>query len=93
MKYIFCHVLKCSNVYLVFKDINSVAHNVYYNQNKTYKQEFENIPLGLNVELIAVSVINNKIFVYKSKFITGEKIKETIDFKEISEKEFAKMFE
>lgn len=85
--------LICSNVYLVFKDINSVAHNVYYNQNKTYKQEFENIPLGLNVELIAVSVINNKIFVYKSKFITGEKIKETIDFKEISEKEFAKMFE
>lgn len=87
--------LICSNVYLVFKDINSVAHNVYYDENKKYKdeQEFDNIPLGLNVELIAVSVINNKIFVYKSEFITGKSSKEVINFKETNEKEFAKLFE
>lgn len=85
--------LICSNVYLVFRDINSVVHNIYFNKNKNYKQEFDNIPLGLNVELIAVSVINNKIFVYKSEFITGKNLKETIDLKETNEKAFAKLFE
>jgi hypothetical protein len=85
--------LICSNVYLVFNDINSVAHNVYYFEDKNYKQEFDNVPIGLHVELIAVSVINNKIFVYKSEFITGKSSKEIINFKETNEKEFAKLFE
>jgi hypothetical protein len=80
-----------SNIYLVFRDINSVLQNRYFSEDKNYKQEFDNIPVGENVELIAVSMKDEKKFVYKTKFKVEKNKKQTIILKETNEQEFAEL--
>lgn len=80
-----------SNIYLVFRDINSVMHKSFFIDDKNYKQEFDKVPIGENVELIAVSIKNEKKFVYKSKFKVEKNKKQTIILKEANEQEFAEL--
>ena len=75
----------------MFRDINSVLQNRYFSEDKNYKQEFDNIPVGENVELIAVSIKDEKKFVYKTKFKVEKNKKQTIILKETNEQEFAEL--
>lgn len=72
--------------------INSILQNIYFSEDKNYKPEFNNIPVGENVELIAVSMKNQKKFVYKTKFKIEKNKKQTIILRETNEKEFAELF-
>ena len=50
------------NVYLVFKDIKSVMQSTYYfYDNKTEKNNFDNIPVGTTVQFLAVCYQHEKI--------------------------------
>jgi hypothetical protein len=67
-----------ANVYLVFKDINSVMQNVYFSfDSKEFNSGFEDVPVGAKTQLIAFSVKNGKAYTYKSNLVT--KVNETIN--------------
>ena len=77
-----------ANIYLVFKDINSVIQAYYYADNLP---QFENIPVGYKVRLIAYTVKNEKVFAYSTDLTIAKGQKLNLDLKEITEKDFKKL--
>lgn len=83
-----------ANVYLVFKDINSVMQSGYFSfRDKEYNSGFQNIPVGAKTQLIAFTIKNGKTYAYKSDLII--KANETVQLtvKETSQDQIAKLFE
>jgi len=81
------------NVYLIFKDIKSVLGSNYYAYNdKIEKGDFNNIPIGMTVKVLAVCYQHQKIFatLTDSMKIT-EKHNEKLLLKEINETDFDKL--
>lgn len=85
--------IKSANIYLIFKDINSVVQEYYFDENKKNANiTFQNIPVGANVKIIAYTLKDNKIFAH----CTSMKIKEnetvTLPMNELNEKDFKNLF-
>lgn len=92
LHYAFNDSIKAANVYLVFKDINSVMHNIFGFYD-IYDRTFSNIPVGARTKLIAVTVKNGKTYTYKSDLTikTNEKIQ--LNLKETTAEDVAKLFQ
>ena len=77
-----------ANVYLIFKDINSVIQAYYYSDKSP---QFENMPVGYKARLIAYTVKNEKVFAYSTDLtiINGQKL--AMPLKEVSDKDFKKL--
>ena len=56
--------VKYANVYLIFKDINSVIQADFYSDKSP---QFDNLPIGYKTKIIAYTVKNEKIFAYRSE--------------------------
>lgn len=77
-----------ANVYLVFKDINSVIQAVYYSDKSP---QFENIPVGYKARLIAYTVKDEKVFAYSTDLTVTKRQNLTLNLKEINDKDFKKL--
>lgn len=81
--------INTSNIYLIFKDINSVMQTYYINDNeKTNNNVFKNIPKGANVRLVAYTLKENKIFTCSSNMTIKENETLTLAMKETSDNDF-----
>lgn len=80
--------VKNANVYLVFKDINSVIQAYYYSDKSP---QFENIPIGYKARLIAYTVKDEKVFAYSTALTITKGQKLTLNLKEINDKDFKKL--
>ena len=80
--------IKSANVYLVFKDINSVIQGYFYSDKSP---QFDNLPIGYKTRLIAYTIKNEKVFAYSNDLIVTKGQKLTLNLKEISEKDFKKL--
>ncbi|MBK9485177.1 MAG: hypothetical protein IPO01_08150 [Chitinophagaceae bacterium] len=80
--------VKNANVYLVFKDINSVIQAYYYSDKSP---QFENIPIGYKARLIAYTVKDEKVFAYSTGLTITKGQKLTLNLKEINDKDFKKL--
>ena len=82
-----------ANVYLVFKDINSVMTESYFTiENKKYNSAFIDIPVGAKTQLIAFSVKNGKIYSYKSDLIITKNQTINLTLTETNEDQIGKLF-
>lgn len=83
-----------ANVYLIFKDINSIIENSYFSfKGKTFNSSFDDIPVDSKVKLIAFSQKNGQLYSYVSEFTITKNLKVKIDMRETSDKEFMRIFE
>ncbi len=80
--------IKNANVYLVFKDINSVIQ-AYNDSDKSL--QFENLPIGYKTRLIAYTIKNEKVFAYSTDLTIAKRQKMNLDLKEITEQDFKKL--
>ncbi len=83
-----------ANIYLVFKDINSVMQTCYFNfADREFNSGFQNIPIGAKTQLIAFSIKNGKTYTYKSELTL--KANETIQLtlKETEQSQVDKLFQ
>ncbi|MDB5279242.1 MAG: hypothetical protein JWR61_4197 [Ferruginibacter sp.] len=80
--------VKNANVYLVFKDINSVIQASYYSDKSP---QFENMPIGYKARLIAYTVKDEKVFAYSTDLTITKGQKITLHLKEINDKDFKKL--
>ena len=80
--------VKNANVYLVFKDINSVIQAYYYSDKSP---QFENMPVGYRARLIAYTVKDEKIFAYSTDLTITKGQKLTLNLNEINDKDFKKL--
>lgn len=83
-----------ANIYLVFKDINSVMQTSYFSfADKEFNSGFQNIPIGAKTQLIAFSIKNGKTYTYKADLIL--KANETIQLtlKETDQTQIDKLFQ
>ena len=80
--------VKNANVYLVFKDINSVIQSYYYSAKLP---PFENLPVGYKAKLIAYTVKDEKVFAYSKDLTITKGLKLILNLKEINDKEFKKL--
>jgi hypothetical protein len=80
--------IKNANVYLVFKDINSVIQAYYYSDKSP---QFENMPVGYRARLIAYTVKDEKVFAYSTDLTITKGQKLTLNLKEINDKDFKKL--
>lgn len=85
--------ITASNIYLIFKDINSLMQNTYYSGDGNSESQFTTIPEGSNVELIAVSIKEDKKYSFRTtlKIKKGEKV--NIVLKETNDKDFEQLFQ
>jgi hypothetical protein len=83
------------NVYLIFKEINSVIQSSYsFYDNKIEKEDFDNIPVGMKVEFLAVCYQKGKIFATLTNETTVmNNHNEQLLLKEMSEKDFDKLLQ
>jgi len=77
-----------ANVYLVFKEINSVIQAYYYSDKSP---QFENMPIGYKARLIAYTVKDEKVFAYSTDLTITKGQKLTLNLKETSDKDFKKL--
>ncbi len=80
--------VKSANIYLIFKDINSVTQGYFYSDKSP---QFGNLPVGYKTKLIAYTVKNEKVFAYSNDLTVTKGQKLTLDLKEITEKDFKKL--
>ncbi|MEO6721507.1 MAG: hypothetical protein ABIN67_14155 [Ferruginibacter sp.] len=80
--------IKNANVYLVFKDINSVIQAYYYSDKSP---QFGNMPVGYKARLIAYTVKDEKVFAYSTDLTITKGQNLTLNLKEISDKDFKKL--
>ena len=82
-----------ANMYLVFKDINSVTYSSYFSYNGQVNSDgFRNIPVGYKVRLIAFALKDEKIRSSSVDLIVGNMQILTLKMKETSKTEFEKLF-
>jgi hypothetical protein len=81
------------NVYLIFKDIKSIMSSSYCSfENKIEKDDFDNIPIGMNIRFFAVSYQHGKIFAVLTKPISiKDNHNEKLSLKEMNENAFDKL--
>lgn len=85
--------IKTANIYLIFKDINSVLQNYYINSNgKEPSITFHNVPLDAKVKLIAYTLKDNKIFACSSKMTIKDNQAISIALNETNETDFKRLF-
>ncbi|HRO74988.1 MAG TPA: hypothetical protein PLP27_02435 [Crocinitomicaceae bacterium] len=89
--YTFNDSIGIANVYLVFKDINSIMNNCYYSSFE--KKSFNDIPIDAKTQLIAVAVKNGKTYTYKSDLTIKANEKIQINLKETTAEDVAKLFQ
>jgi hypothetical protein len=78
-----------ANVYLVFKDINSVIQQYYYNGTaKNSSVKFEGLPVGYKTRLIAYTVKDEKAYAFASDVTIGKNQKVEIAFTPVTDQEF-----
>lgn len=78
-----------ANVYLVFKDINSVIQQYYYQGTaKDNTVKFEGLPVGYKTRLLAYTVKDEKAYAFASDVTISENQKLDIAFKQVTEREF-----
>ena len=83
-----------ANVYLVFKNINSIMQSSYFSFGDIlYNSGFENIPLGEKTQLIALSIKNGKTYSYKSELLIKSNETIQLKLKETSQDQLGKLFE
>jgi hypothetical protein len=80
--------IKNANVYLIFKDINSVIHSNYFSDKLL---QFENVPRGYKVRLVAYTVKDERVFAYSTEFTITKGLKLTLSLEETSENDFRKL--
>jgi len=81
--------ISTANIYLIFKDINSVMQTYFINDNeKIANNTFKNIPTGSNVRLIAYTLKEDKIFTYSSNMTIKENETFTLALKETNGNDF-----
>ena len=81
-----------ANVYLVFKDINSVVQEYYYQSTSNDNfVKFQGLPVGYKVKLIAYTVKEEKAYAFTSDVTISKNQKLEIDFKLMTEQEFKKL--
>jgi hypothetical protein len=81
-----------ANIYLVFKDINSVTQQYYYNGTaKDNSVKFEGLPVGYKTRLIAYTVKDEKAYAFASDVTISKNQKVDIAFKRVTEQEFKNM--
>lgn len=84
--------INSANIYLVFKDINSVMQTYYFTYNgKTRNEGFTDIPVGSKVRLVAYSIKDEKVLSYASDIIIKDKQTMTLALKETSDDELKKL--
>lgn len=82
-----------ANVYLVFKDINSVMTESYFTiENKKYNTAFIDIPIGAKTQVIAFSVKDGKTYSYKSDLIITKNQTINLTLTETNEEQISKLF-
>jgi len=86
--------IKTANIYLIFRDINSVMQEYYIDVNEKKKTNitFQNIPIGANVKLIAYTLKDNKIFTYSSNMTIKQNETLSLPMNETNEKDFKNLF-
>lgn len=85
--------VKTANIYLIFRDINSVMQEYYFDENKKNTNiTFNNIPVGANVKIISYTLKDNKIFTYSSNMIIKENETVSLPMNESNEKDFKNLF-
>ena len=78
-----------ANVYLVFKDINSVTQQYYYKGTaKDNSVKFEGLPVGYKTRLIAYTVKDEKAYVFASDVTISKNQKLDVAFIPVTEQEF-----
>lgn len=77
--------IKNANVFLVFKNINSVMQANFYSDKSS---QFENIPVGYKARLIAYTIKHEKVFAYSTELTITKGQKLTLNLKEINENDF-----
>lgn len=84
--------ISSANIYLVFKDINSVMQSYYFSSNeKTYNEGFSNIPVGYKVRLVAYTIKDEKVLSFASDITVKDKQTLTLTMKETSDVELKKL--
>ena len=82
-----------ANVYLVFKDINSLMQSQYFSfADKEYNSGFQNIPVGSKARLIAISLRNGKTYSFQSAFSIKPNQRIEISLVETSENKIGELF-
>lgn len=81
--------INTANIYLIFKDINSVMQTYYVNENgKENNNIFKDIPKDSKVRILAYTLKENKIFSFSSDIAIKENEILTLAMKETSEVDF-----
>jgi hypothetical protein len=84
----------CVNVYLVFKDMNSLMQDSYFKSDDNYfYRGFLNIPTGAKTKLIAFSVKNGKTYTYQSDVIITPDATIELTLEETNTEDLAKFFQ
>lgn len=85
--------ISCANIYLIFKDINSVMQSNYFsnNDNKNSSQ-IKNIPIGSKIRLVAFTIKDDKVLSYTVNMTVKDKQNLLITMKESKEAELKKLF-
>lgn len=85
--------INSANIYLIFRDINSVMQEYYFDENEEKTNTtFQNIPVAANVKLIAYTLKDNKIFTYSSNMTIKQNETLSLIMNETNEKDFKKLF-
>lgn len=83
-----------ANVYLVFKDINSVMQCSYFSfNNNEYNRRFEDIPVGSKIQLIVFSIKNGKTYTHKSDLTIKPNQTVQLTLKETSQDKIGELFQ
>jgi hypothetical protein len=83
-----------ANIYLVFKDINSVMQSCYFSfRDKEFNSGFDNIPVGAKTQIIAFSIKNGKTYSYKSDLTIKANETVQLTLKETSQDQVEKLFQ
>lgn len=84
--------ISSANIFLVFKDINSVMQSYCFSSNgKTYNDGFSDIPVGYKVKLVAYTIKNEKVLSFASNITIKDKQTLTLSMKETSDDELKKL--
>ncbi len=77
-----------AKVYLIFKDINSITSSIFIKSKANIiNNGFSDIPVNANVRVVAVSLIDNKIYGFYKDFKIQENDKIRINLSQMTEQE------
>ena len=83
-----------ANVYLIFKDINSLMQSSYFSyRDKEFNSSFENIPIGSKTTIIAFAIKDGKAYSYKKDLTIEPNKSIQLTLTATEEKEINKLFD